>query len=353
MTDCLAASSYVAPGSKLILVYCERRDRATTTDSYEYLYPQLVKIPHRAIKVVDSDYLKNKSWEHKTFLLVLPGGIFSRCEYYLEAKGILKIINFAKNFQGRIFGICSWAYGLSQKSSYINGKECLERDRSGSPFYLSPTFARGPIKQEVAVAPVYSLSDSWDSLESWDSWESASFDGGASATAPSGVVQIYSCRRDRTFSSPFTRFGSTDSLDSFFTRFSPSPPPSAIFTSDVARCIQIWRPDGTSGSCHYLNGAKLTPLTPEATLVNFASFDKEGAELAIVGYTPNEGGCPGNLVLSSVHPEYTGESIIGEPGGAKPLSTLFEELSTPDAKKFNQALWDTIISYFQTGDDPA
>ncbi len=332
-----ASSSYVATAaSNLILIYCEPRERATTTDSYDRLYPQLSNLPHRAIKCVDSEYLKNKSWEHKTFLLVLPGGIFSKCEYYLEVKGILKIINFVKNHRGRIFGICSWAYGLSQKSSYVTIEERIERDRTDSPLYLCPTIAEGPIK-----------SPSPPSTPAFD-WESASFESSPS-TFSSELVQIYSCdRRSRTLSSPFTFADSFDSFD-VFQRFQ-SPPPLCTQTSPSARTIKIWRPDGTSGSCHYLNGAKLTLMQEDPAIVNFASFDPEGSELAIVGYTPLEGDDPGDALLSSVHLEYV------EPGpfsalDSMPMQALFEELSSPKTLEFNKTIWEDLLTYFDPSGD--
>lgn len=363
MTDRLTAtSSYVTSASKLILVYCEPKERATTADSYEYLYPQLVKIPHRAIKVVDSNYLKNKDWEHKTSLLVLPGGIFSKCEVYLEPKGLLKIINFAKNYQGRIFGICSWAYGLSQRSSYVTNTECIERDRSGSPFYLSHTFAEGPFIK--AREHSFSLAESsrQTPFSLADSWESASFDT-ASLASGDGLVQVYSIKRERAMSSSFTRLGSTDSLsrlgspeffDGLFSRFSPSPTPStASFSSPPPIAIQIWRPDRTSGPCHYLNGAKLIPLPSKTPITPFASFNAEGDELAIVGFSPDEGSCPGNVVLSSVHPEYGGASLGETPFDCPPLEEMYKELSSPEAKEFNSGLWTTIIDYLTTGESPS
>jgi hypothetical protein len=126
--------------------------------------------------------------------------------------------------------------------------------------------------------------------------------------------------------------------------FSPSPPPLWPQTSLTARAIKIWRPDGTSGPCHYLNGAKLRPLKDDPGIINFASFDPEGSELAIVGYTPPEGKAPGDVLLSSVHPEYIAPGACATTNPL--LQMLCEELSSKEAKEFNEDIWKTIRSYF-------
>jgi glutamine amidotransferase-like uncharacterized protein len=124
-----------------VLIY---RCEGTINSSCESLKSELSRFPHSSIEFADSEKLAKKSWERKTDLLVLPGGVCSRWELSLGYSGLEKIRDFVLSDGGKILGICAGSYFLSQKSLYQTTSIRIEKER---PYSIFPGIARGPVSR--------------------------------------------------------------------------------------------------------------------------------------------------------------------------------------------------------------
>ena len=137
-----------------ILIY---KDTGTCEASCTAILEELYKVPHRAIEFATSHYLKTASWESRTSLLVLPGGVCSKWETNLGMEGMRKIQKYVQEHSGRLLGICAGGYFISKFSLFETASVKIEKER---PFPLFPGKAIGPLKtssSSSAIAEVVKL----------------------------------------------------------------------------------------------------------------------------------------------------------------------------------------------------
>ncbi len=85
------------------------------------------------VKKVDSLYLSTESWEDKTIVLAMGGGVCTQWEENLGEIGMKKIREYVRN--GKFIGLCAGAYFASAKSFFqLTGQKPNEKQRSVSLF---------------------------------------------------------------------------------------------------------------------------------------------------------------------------------------------------------------------------
>ncbi len=136
-------SSSISSSSGKFLIYF---DAGTNKQSADALLELLAnRFPFRIIEYANSEYLRTKSWEERTTLLVLPGGNPDACTTWqrnLGELGMKKIQDYVRKSKGRILGVCAGSYFIS-KASYHEGTDEELKTRE---FPLYQGEARGPLK---------------------------------------------------------------------------------------------------------------------------------------------------------------------------------------------------------------
>lgn len=126
---------------KKILIY---QDEGTCLSSLNAITSQLQKTLEAPFttKLVNSNYLKTKSWEIKTFALIMGGGHCSYWETALGTSGMLKIHHFVVH-GGRYLGICAGAYFAAATSIFhLAGQSQITKTR---PLAFFQGTATGPL----------------------------------------------------------------------------------------------------------------------------------------------------------------------------------------------------------------
>src|SRR5262245_2235164 len=123
-----------------VLVYS---DVGTYEQSTEAIVLQLKQsLPWLKIKKINSQYLCSKSWENKSDVLVMGGGMCGEWEKNLQVEGMRKIRDFVLN-GGKYLGICAGAYfGASESIFSLVGKPIIEKMR---PLQFYQGRAIGPL----------------------------------------------------------------------------------------------------------------------------------------------------------------------------------------------------------------
>lgn len=121
-------------------------DRGASEQSADALVKSLKTLldPSILVKKVDSTYLKTSSWEGRTVVLAMGGGICSQWDAQLQDEERKKIHEYVRK-GGKFLGLCAGAYYESQHTSFsLPGGSCMEKKRS-FPFF--PGKAIGPLVQ--------------------------------------------------------------------------------------------------------------------------------------------------------------------------------------------------------------
>jgi biotin---protein ligase len=132
---------FEAEPPKKILIY---QDEGTCASSLKAIPTQLQRtlaLPFTT-KYVNSNYLKTKNWEVKTFALIMGGGHCSHWETTLGIIGMQKIHHFVAH-GGRYLGICAGAYFAAATSIFhLAGQTQITKTR---PIGFFQGTAIGPI----------------------------------------------------------------------------------------------------------------------------------------------------------------------------------------------------------------
>lgn len=131
----------LSSAKKKILIY---HDSGTYQQSIDAIYSQLQQTltPEARIKLVNSDYLRNKAWEAKTAALIMGGGMCGEWDKSLQEDGVKKIHDYVFN-GGKYLGICAGAYFAATSSHFsLLGKLPIEKSR---PLRFFQGRAVGPI----------------------------------------------------------------------------------------------------------------------------------------------------------------------------------------------------------------
>lgn len=121
-------------------------DKGVCLPSADALSHQLRSFLDPSISVlkVDGEYLRTKTWEDKTVVLVMGGGSCRDWDEQLQADGIEKIERYVKG-GGKYIGICAGAYFASRVSYFILSDRIIEKSR---PLAFFPGKAMGPLVEE-------------------------------------------------------------------------------------------------------------------------------------------------------------------------------------------------------------
>lgn len=187
--------AYEAIPPKKILIY---QDAGTCPSSLKAIEAQLLRtleIPFTT-KMVNSTYLLTKTWEHKTFALIMGGGSCSEWERSLGLEGMLKIQSFVQN-GGRYLGICAGAYFAAATSLFhLQGTAPIIKKR---PLSFYPGRAIGPIAtMSDHLSPQAALAVGIDLLSSNGLYKGLGYYQGGCA---------FDITEDRNFTKVLARYG--------------------------------------------------------------------------------------------------------------------------------------------------
>ncbi len=118
-------------------------DKGVCLPSANALEEQLKALLDPSISVlkVDGEYLRTKSWEAKTVVLVMGGGSCRYWDEQLQELGIEKINRYVRE-GGRYMGFCAGAYFASAESYFELSDRIIEKSR---PLAFFPGKAMGPL----------------------------------------------------------------------------------------------------------------------------------------------------------------------------------------------------------------
>lgn len=121
-------------------------DKGVCLPSADALANQLRALLDPSISVlkVDGEYLRTKTWEDKTAVLVMGGGSCRDWDEELQSEGIEKIERYVKG-GGRYIGICAGAYFASAESYFKLSDRIIEKSR---PLAFFSGKAMGPLVDE-------------------------------------------------------------------------------------------------------------------------------------------------------------------------------------------------------------
>lgn len=112
-------------------------DEGVDQPSTDALVKQLRSILDQSIKVkkVNSTYLITNSWENKTIVLIMGGGVCSKWDQQLGEIGIQKIRNYIVEKGGNYIGFCAGAYFACAETNFqLINQPLIHKKRSLSLF---------------------------------------------------------------------------------------------------------------------------------------------------------------------------------------------------------------------------